>query len=600
MSFRTIAAAAAAAMALSLCAATGAALAATPKWQAPQDAGDARQGQSPIAASDAKGRGIVAWIADVGSGNGQVLARRFTQKDGPQGSIVEVSGVMPFPDPNFTLDRFAAVVAPDGTATVVWRQNDRSLYARRVSAAGALGPVTTLSPPGTVNFGNGVYAAAASDGSVGVTFTHAPESPNASRGQILRIAPNGTPGPAVDLAPGDPTTFRLPAGITADPFNRFWALIGVSYDHDGVDPLDDAGWEVRRLNTDGTTLSPLLTLGRQGGVPTSSCPGGLLTDPAGRLLASYAFQGAGPNNGVRARWVESDGTTLGPETVLDPSTCAPSDLAVTLDTAGVVSWTRKRASGGADLVVRSVDSSGKAGPEQLLASGGSVPPIAYSELATAGGRGVEALYIGASGNLFGRGLTPTSALGAEQQIAGAPAIQPSITATTPASYAGAWIGNGLIVRMARTVSTAKPPSARVSLDADDAGRALLRATIATKAPKDPLAAEQFVTLTLPSKLKWAKKAVRRIMVRADGKVINGAATISGQTLTMTLPQTAAKSVAVQTQGGALTLGSSLNCPSSVKPGKTCRIPLSFVARVTDVSAEKGTAKTTAKLLLLVT
>ena len=98
---------------------------------------------APRVAVDAEGDSLIAWIAEVG-GYKRLQARSMTH-GGVLGPVRTLSR-----DGDHALDP-AVLVSPAGDATLTWRGNvagsDR-IYMRSVPAAGALGPIRSVSVPG--------------------------------------------------------------------------------------------------------------------------------------------------------------------------------------------------------------------------------------------------------------------------------------------------------------------------------------------------------------------------------------------------------------------------------------------------------------------
>src|SRR5262249_58180573 len=106
-------------------------------------------------------------------------------------------------------------------------------------------------------------------------------------------ASSGALGPVLDVAGPQPTNTRFGDAIEADRSGRFWVVNDAFLDSDTTNPFEDVAIEARRMSADGATLTPVATLARLGGVPTSSCAGGLGTDAGGAPVPELAVPGAG-------------------------------------------------------------------------------------------------------------------------------------------------------------------------------------------------------------------------------------------------------------------------------------------------------------------
>ena len=141
-------------------------------------------------------------------------------------------------------------VSPAGDATVVWNQlgGGGVIQARRIAADGTLGPTIDLGA-GDDEQGDPVVAV---DPAGTATVLWLRPSIGGSVITARRIAPDGTPGPTLDLTgPSD----HIPAAITG-------VVVRVAVDRTGVAtatwdnfPAGERGWSSKRAKSPATDLS---------------------------------------------------------------------------------------------------------------------------------------------------------------------------------------------------------------------------------------------------------------------------------------------------------------------------------------------------------
>ncbi|MFC8618154.1 hypothetical protein ACFT9M_17295 [Micromonospora purpureochromogenes] len=186
-------------------------------------------------------------------------------------------------------------VDDDGDAIVAWRAFngvDNSIYARRISRSGTLGPLITVSAGGVQ--AHGTYVAIDSDGDAVVTWAERHDT-GAVFPMMRRYSSSGTLSPAVVLA-STPTAAEPPA---------------VAYDREGDAVLawaNDNVVQARTLSADGT-LSALKTVSAPLSPIDRHFAAKVTVDRDGDALVTWRhWSDQAQSTEVWGRWVARDGT----------------------------------------------------------------------------------------------------------------------------------------------------------------------------------------------------------------------------------------------------------------------------------------------------
>lgn len=252
-----------------------------------------------------------------------------------------------------------AVAPTTGTATVVWEgvgaEYRRVVFVRRRTAAGALGVKRQVSSDGVDSYD----ARVAVDGSGAATIVWRKSIGGASGViQMRRVAPDGTLGAIIDLAPAgtpsEPDVAVSPEGLVTVVWQQYDTALGYNV--------------VRARQRAGVfPLREIKTIGRyEDGAPQ------VAVDASGN--ATVAWIGAEWSSGwwdvVKTRRLSSAGA-LGTEAVLSPLTAFASHVQLAAAPSGraTVAWVR---SDGTHLRVESRwrDPAGTLGPPALLSAAG--------------------------------------------------------------------------------------------------------------------------------------------------------------------------------------------------------------------------------------
>jgi hypothetical protein len=232
-------------------------------------------------------------------------------------------------------------VAPDGTATVVWSSRsgggEFTVFARRISPAGAPGPITQLSASGEDALAPQV--AVAPDGTAVVAWMRHDGAD--FRVQSRRIAPNGTPEEATRTLSGAEQDASAPQVAVAP--DRTATVVWKRFD--GFRYLV----QTRQVLPDGTSPGPAQRLSEPKG---DAVEPQVAVDSDGVATVAWSrFDGESEDSIVQLRRVEPDGTPAGTTRSLSApgESAIQPQLGLGPDGAATVAWNRFD---GADWIVQ--------------------------------------------------------------------------------------------------------------------------------------------------------------------------------------------------------------------------------------------------------
>ena len=294
-------------------------------------------------------------------------------------------------------------VDDDGDAVVSWAAStpgpNYGAYARRVSSAGTVGPLQTLSGPGVTPLGTRLAVDADGDAVVAWAETH---TDGGTVPKLRRLARDGSLG-AEEVLSTSPARAEVPA-------------VAVDRDGDGVVAwTNDWVVQARPLTASGT-LGPLETVSPELSPIDRHFIANVTVDRDGDALVTWRHHTqADGSEQVWGRWLAHDGI-LGTVRQLTPSEhpdISNYSIAGTPDGDVLLAWDRFP---GHALYLRRITPDAKLGETVPVASYGRLPTIRVDDA----GEGI-AIYQGESvlnsiGSIRVRPVSPTGGLGPEQML----------------------------------------------------------------------------------------------------------------------------------------------------------------------------------------
>lgn len=314
--------------------------------------------ENPSVASDPDGGAIVVW-ENLGTNRGVYM--RTISATGALGTARRLSAADPSAEnPEIAIDG-------DGDAIAVWKRSDGSnnrIEARRISAAGVLGPIQTLSATGQDGFKPQV--AIDDDGDAIAVWTRFSGSTIATDIEARRISAAGTLGPVLQLGHVDAQGGALGNPRVAIDADDDAVVAWVGYDEDTFHIV-----QARTISATGV-VGPLRTVSRVG---THSADPQVASNADDGVL--IAWDEGAPANRLRARTI-SAASVLGPVRNVSPARTADfvdrtPRLATDGDGDAVVAWERLHITGPGQLIrARTLSAAGVLGTIQNLSLGGGL------------------------------------------------------------------------------------------------------------------------------------------------------------------------------------------------------------------------------------